>query len=635
MFVNVSSFRHQIFISLVCLTSFTSTALAQALQTDAIVVTATRFAASIDTAAVNITTITAEDIARSNATTIADVLRYQAGISVTELFGMSGSRAKIDLGGFGANSAQNTLILLNGRRLNDLDLAGPNLASIPLGNIAQLEIIHGSSSVLYGDNAVGGVINIVTNNAFNEQRGSIKLQAGSFQTQRLAINQSKLIGETAISFAFDVSKSDGYRKNNASDGMNLMTEASRENTDWLYGARINASREQLQLPGSLGEPAYITNPESSTSQEKSEEARNALEVFMEGDRFATELALQNKHQGYVSGSYQSHADLNTLSFTPRFKKQYDKHHLVVGMDLYNSNLDATTSYNSRNVNQKSRAIYATDSISLGQSTSLGLGVRHELITVTAKNVSNERSDHIDSWDINLRHQYSNGMNNYVRLAKSFRSAVLDEMWDYFTGKFSFIKPQSGHHIEIGARQNLNNGLKLSANLFRTNLTDEIAYDNATFSNVNLDKTRHDGANLNLDAPIGDNINLQAGYAWRKATFRSGTNSGNTIPAVPQHKLTLAGQYQLDDKRQMSLNAIHTGKRFFGDDNTNSGKQMPAYTRLDANYTQKFTDWKGRIQVKNLTNINVADSGFYRSVSPNYYYYPLPERSIYFTIEGKL
>ena len=235
-----------------------------------VIVTATRFAASIDTAPVNVTTITAEDIARSNATTLSDVLKAQAGVSVSNLFGISGSKAKVDMGGFGGNSGQNTLVLLNGRRLNDVDLQGANLAAIPLDSIAQVEIIHGSGTVLYGDNAVGGVINIVTKNGFDGKGGTLKLQAGSFQTQRLSGDLRTMANDTALSVAFDGLKSSGYRDNSAFDSFSLITEASRERGDSNYGARINASREKLQLPGYLGEATFLPPPSAHWSMHRNE-----------------------------------------------------------------------------------------------------------------------------------------------------------------------------------------------------------------------------------------------------------------------------------------------------------------------------------------------------------------------------
>ena len=189
-----------------------------------VIVTASRFTTSIETAPVNITTLTADDISRSNLATLSDVLETVPGIFVSNLFGISGSKAKIDMGGFGGNNGQNTLILLNGRRLNDVDLQGANLATIPLDSIAQIEIVHGNSTVLYGDNAVSGVINIVTKNGFDGKQAKLKLQVGSFQTQRLSGDLRTHRDNTALSLAFDALKSNGYRDNSAFDNFSLISE---------------------------------------------------------------------------------------------------------------------------------------------------------------------------------------------------------------------------------------------------------------------------------------------------------------------------------------------------------------------------------------------------------------------------
>jgi iron complex outermembrane receptor protein len=199
-----------------------------------------------------------------------------------------------------------------------------------------------------------------------------------------------------------------------------------------------------------------------------------------------------------------------------------------------------------------------------------------------------------------------------------------------------LEPQTANHIEVGTRQTFASGMKLQANLFRMDLKDEIAFDAGTFSNINLDKTRHDGLNLNLKHSLNQQMNVNVGYAYRKASFRAGANKGNTVPQVPRHKLTLAGNYQLDKKSQLGFDAIHTGKRYFGDDNANAGKQMPGYNQINASYSKQFDKWQARVLINNLTNVSVADAGYYNSFSaPPYFYYPLPERAVYITFEGDM
>ena len=647
------SFRRLVFVT----SSLFAAGLAQAETVAPVVVTATRFAASIDTAPVNVTVISAEDIANSSATTLAEVLKYQPGVHVSELFGISGSRASVDMGGFGQNGGQNTLVLLNGRRLNDVDLQGANLASIPLDGIAQIEIVHGTSTVLYGDNAVGGVINIVTKSGFDGEHASAKISMGSYHTKRLSTDVRGTRGDTALSMAFEGLKSDGYRDNSAFTNVNIMGEASRESGNKSYGLRLNSSREKTDLPGALNEPLYKDDPtQSSGTIENAKESRYSVDGFLQSDAFAGELTLSNKHQ---EASYYADvsADLRTLSFTPRIKREAGSHAIIAGADFYRSRLEAdsasanffpppATSLNASETTRNSYAVYVTDSISVNERTSLNLGARKQWVKLSMDNNSNiaghsrdARNDVMRAADITLSHKHNYGGQNYVRLARSFRSPVLDEMWSYTTGSISLLKPQTGNHLEIGTRQSFGNDTQLNANVFRMNLTDEIAFDNVLYANVNLDKTRHDGLNLDVSTKLNRELDIKAGYAYRKATFRAGSNDGNTVPLVPKHKLSLSGRYQATANDQLGIDAIRTGSRYFGDDNANVGKQLPAYNRLDMSYTHQTGKWKERLSVQNVTNVKTADSGYYyydALYAPiPYNYYPLPERAFYLSLEGEL
>jgi len=160
-------------------------ATADPLVSDPITVTATRFPTGLESAPVSVTVIDAQEISRSAARNLSELLKLQAGVQVLDLSGINGSQTRLDTGGFGATANQNTLVLLNGRRLNDVDLTGANLASIPLDSVARVEILHGSATVAYGDNAVGGVINIVTKSGFEGPTANMTASAGSYRTNTL------------------------------------------------------------------------------------------------------------------------------------------------------------------------------------------------------------------------------------------------------------------------------------------------------------------------------------------------------------------------------------------------------------------------------------------------------------------
>ena len=108
--------------------------------------------------------ITQEDIQESNAGKIVDVMRPAVGVAVRDYYG-NGATSVVDIAGFGEQAALYVLVLVDGRRVNDADLSGVDWNQIPLDQVERIEIIRsGAASVLYGDNASSGVINIITKN---------------------------------------------------------------------------------------------------------------------------------------------------------------------------------------------------------------------------------------------------------------------------------------------------------------------------------------------------------------------------------------------------------------------------------------------------------------------------------------
>ena len=144
--------------------SFVNVAAAQeVLDLDKIVVEASRSNDTVGAMNKDVTIITSEDIANSPAKSLPELLNEVPGVDAR--VNSSIKDQQIDMGQFGESSMSNVVVLIDGRRLNTPDLAAADLSLIDVNAIDHIEVIQGAGTVLYGDNATGGVINIITKKA--------------------------------------------------------------------------------------------------------------------------------------------------------------------------------------------------------------------------------------------------------------------------------------------------------------------------------------------------------------------------------------------------------------------------------------------------------------------------------------
>jgi iron complex outermembrane receptor protein len=127
-----------------------------------------------DSAGTLVYVINREQIHQSSARNISELLASIPGLHVRSLSGNPFTEGTIDLRGFGPAAGQNTLILVDGRRLNDVDLSSTDIGGVSISAIERIEVQPGGGSVLYGDGASGGTINIITRQA-TENGASLSL----------------------------------------------------------------------------------------------------------------------------------------------------------------------------------------------------------------------------------------------------------------------------------------------------------------------------------------------------------------------------------------------------------------------------------------------------------------------------
>ena len=131
----------------------------------------------------NVQVITAADIANSGAHDVADLLSKVApSVSVNRLGGGNPALTQVSMGGYGENGFGRVLVLVDGERLNNPDMNAPNLAQVSLASVRQIEVLSGPQTVLHGDGASAGMINIVTEPSDYERHGVAEVRVGNWGT---------------------------------------------------------------------------------------------------------------------------------------------------------------------------------------------------------------------------------------------------------------------------------------------------------------------------------------------------------------------------------------------------------------------------------------------------------------------
>lgn len=621
-----------------------TTAFAEVASLDEIVVTATRFAATPATSAVNVTVITAADIAKSAARTLPALLAQHAGIQVRSTDGTSDTA--VDMRGFGMTGNQNTLVLLDGQPLNDIELTSIHWSAIPIDSIERIEIVNGSGAVLYGGGATGGTINIVTKHPGKALKGNASIGAGSYGAQewQLALSGSgERVGMRVTASGLDTAN---YRANNKVAQSNLEADIRSDVGQGDAFLKFGADNQTIRYPGNrsvrpaTGVNQFLTDPRG-TSTPQDYGTRNGAHVSLgttqqfDFGELAGELSYRDtKRTAYFAAFGGAYLDtrLNMLSFTPRVKIPLKlgglANELIVGMDLADWKYDSGRSSSPATIGtpttkilagQSDRALYVQNIAQLDADTKLTLGARSQRVTYHARDTTNPAayaSDNqartVSAYEFGLRHDLDQELAVFGRIGRSFRVATVDEIFaqyggPFFDSKVAMLEPQTSQDSELGLDYKSDRS-KIRATLYQMNLNNEIHYNAITFVNMNLSPTRRYGLELEGSHVYSDSVEVGAAYSYTVAKFRTGTYggvnvSGNNIPLVPRQRLALSTALKMTENTTINGSAMYVGKQNFDNDQANTfGQKMPAYTTVDMKLSHREGAWLLAASVNNLFDI---------------------------------
>lgn len=616
---------------------------------DAVVVTATRFPEKQLEHPIGVTVITREQIVNSTAATLPDLLSRYAGINTRNNSG--GPDVAIDLRGFGMSGDQNTLVLLDGQRLNDIELTTVRWSAIPLDAIERVEIQRGGGAVLYGGGATGGTINIITRSPIaGDKSATASASYGSYNENELRGTVNVAGANTGLSLTANQYNSDNYRVNNRLEQGNVLGDLRWTGNRGGLVFKFGLDNQSLRLPG-VRTDAQLQNDRRGTATPNDYSSRDAKNAALSGryefDGFdvAADLSYRDTRRNAFFDNYfgpfgqASFIDTHgkVWAFTPRAKVPFRflgrDNTLIVGADLDYWNylsLRATditalgTPVANIAATQRDRAIYAQNHTALGAATKLTLGVRAQRVELAANDRANalpgahaEQARDPRSWEVALRHDLNSATVLYGKIGTSFRIATLDEMFNNcgFFDLATFtclstvtpLEPQTSRDRELGVEYKRQQW-RLRANYYRMDLRNEIHFNALTFLNMNLSPTQRQGLELEGNWKPGSRWEIFGSYTHARATFREGVYggvdvSGKNLPLVPRDMAKLGLTWLAGNKTRVSGALGYVGKQYYDNDQANNfaGGQMPSYLTADLKLAHAVGPWNFTLAGNNLTD----------------------------------
>jgi iron complex outermembrane receptor protein len=612
-----------------------------------VVVTATRDVEEIRKIPANVTVITKEEIEQSHAKNTVDVLRDKVDVTVTDFYG-NGKSSAVDIRGFGETGPLNTLVLVDGRRVNEIDLSGVDWTQIPLDQVERIEIVRGAGSVLYGDNAVGGVINIITKKPEKSFSAKADAVGGSYGYNKESGSISGKWGPLSAILNAGYNATGGYRENGFFRAKDIGGKVLYDlNEDISFNLSGGFHGDDTGLPGGLPENIYRLHRRATTAPDDHAETNDGYGVLgvkaklWNLGRIDAELSYRQRQVDdfFVSSDFKDKRDLSTWGITPKYileKRLWNfLNKLTVGLDFYRSHsaVDSESAFgpNRLKVTKESIGVYVLDEFSILENLILSLGFRNEWVifdlfqqTPRAKDKTRDREP---AYNLSLDYLFGKKSSAFFSFKRSFRFPVSDELIQFFPvfQVNPLIKPQTGYHYEIGVRHAFTDQIEGNLTLFWVDLQNEIFFNPLTFTNENLASTRRQGIEAGVKAKPFPWLTLSGNYGYTRPFIRSVPFSGNDIPGVPRHKGSIGSDIQIWRGLLLNARVNLVGSRRFISDFANQVERLGGYYTLDLKLSYGWKGLKAFVGVNNLLNRKYAEFAVIDAVG-NQFFYASPERN---------
>ena len=337
--------------------------------------------------------------------------------------------------GYGENSGQRVLILLDGQRLNTADLNRIDWLSIPLALVENVEIIRGSQTALYGNNASAGVIRISTRRPTEALLGGVSTEYGSNESNNFRSGLTDSVGLLGYSVHVEHNETDGFRDNSQYETTGTGLRLTYPFLESLQGyISMTASESKFGLPGGLTWSQFKANPQQTTDPDNHGES---VAYYLRGglDFQWNEVMSVNFDGGYTSRKIDSdfsgfifEQDYDLYSFSPSVSYNYEGLTSVLGMDLMEDRIDV----GSDRLERDRIGYFASLQYEAGPRWILSTSLRYEDDETSATNATGSASnyDNAYAWSLGAIKKF-NSARLYASIGRFYRFPAIDEIANTF------------------------------------------------------------------------------------------------------------------------------------------------------------------------------------------------------------
>lgn len=569
---------------------------AHATSLDDLIVTAKSNSTSKEIAA-SVSIITAEEIAQSGANTLQDVLRQVPGFSYTVNSSSTNGRQNIGLRGM---DSEHVLILIDGERISATDgfIGHSNFQSswVDVGSIERVEVMKGMGAVLYGSEAMGGVVNIITNASSKGNYARYSLSTSSLanrkggESNRLSLNTGvKVTDQLHLSANLSLAKKEAVGEN----GVTKFEADKNQNARVQLAYNFTPSTELiLGLSQGLENRDFIDEPYYEIDRtQKSIELKSKLAGW--DSRFkAYQVESDIGYHGFGMSPYYSHYIDDTVLRAEFMGTLFENRHFVTwGVERHTMDYTkdyanpATADYKAKGTTQN--ALFIQDKFKLGTGT-LTAGVRVD---------DNDQYGSGTSPEVGYVFPINDNLDLKMQYSEAFKAPNIKEADDNYIYSHGFpgasatqgnsdLKAETSQSFEVGL-SGLLGTTSWSASLFRIQADNlvEMQDTGTTYSGTggklfkyqNVDKATIDGAEFVVSTDLTSKLFLDASYN----RMETDDGKGGQLAFRPDQTIKARLTYEMPKNLSASWAVNHTG------DAKDGLNKVAAYTLNDFALNKRF------------------------------------------------